>query len=292
MRASAVPHGALTVGQALKQAQARIAQVSGSARLDAQLLLADVLNVSRARLLADDGRRLTADEQSRYAAWVERAAQAEPIPYILGRRAFYDRELIVTPDVLIPRPETELLLERALAWAKTHPVRTAADIGTGSGALAVTFAALVPDAAVYATDISAPALEVARRNAAQFGLLERLTLYQGDLAQPLIDQHIRLDLLMANLPYIPTDVITTLEANVREYEPRVALDGGADGAQLIRRLFTQIPQVCAPGALILLEIGMDQEAVVAGLAAALDGAQVRSFQDYAGLDRIVQIALA
>ncbi len=275
----------------LREAQTRIAQVSGSARLDAQLLLAHALGADRTYVIAHGERELTAEELARFAPLVERAVNAEPIPYILEKRAFFDRELYVNHDVLIPRPETELLLERALEWTKTHPVRLAADIGTGSGALAVTYCALIKPAAVYATDISAGALAVARKNAEKFGLLDRMTFIQGDLAAPLIEGGIKLDLLMANLPYIPTEIITTLAPNVREYEPRVALDGGDDGMTLIRRLIRQIPQVCQPDALILLEIGMDQEAAVRELAGALPGARVTHFSDYAGLDRIVQIEL-
>ncbi len=281
----------MNIAQALKDAQKRIADVSGSARLDAQLLLADVLHADRSILIAHDDQVLTDEQSAQFAAFVTRALAGEPIPYILGRRAFYDRELYVTPAVLIPRPETELLLERALAWTIDRPAVTAADIGTGSGALAVTFAALRPDARVYATDVSESALGVARRNAATFDLSSRLTFYQGDLAQPLIDRAIQLDILMANLPYIPSDVVDTLSIHVREYEPRVALDGGADGVTLIRRLIDQVPSVCKPNALILLEIGMDQEIAVAQIAASLVGARVTSYQDYAGLDRIVEIAL-
>jgi release factor glutamine methyltransferase len=274
----------MTIQAALQQAKTRI-----GAALDAQLLLCHVLGVDRTYLFTYPERELTSDEITQYESLVVRAAAREPFAYIVGRRGFYDLDLIVTPDVLIPRPETELLLERALAWAKDRPTLTAVDVGTGSGALAVAFARHAPQTAVHAADVSEAALNVARRNAEKYNLLHRITFHQGDLLSPLIAKHIKVDLVMANLPYIPTATIDTLDSNVRDHEPRVALDGGGDGLALVRRLIAQIPSACSPHALILLEIGADQGAAALEAAQTLYTSRIELVKDYAGLDRIVDI---
>ncbi len=268
-----------TIADALRDARARFAPVSDSAGLDAHVLLAAALGVERAHLLGHPEQVLTEAQSAHFEGWVVRHAAGEPVAYILGRRGFYDRDLLVSADVLIPRPETELLLEQALAFAKGKPGLVAVDVGTGSGALAVTFAAHAPGATVYAVDISPAALAVARRNAEQEAV--GVTFFEGDLLGPLIDQQIGVDLVMANLPYIASDEVPRLD--VSRYEPVLALDGGPDGLDLVRRLLAQLPQVARPGALVLLEIGADQGAATL----ALVGERGRLFQDYAGLDRIV-----
>ncbi len=276
-----------TIAEALLQARQSIEPVSDSARLDAQLLLAETLGKDRAYLLAHDDALLSETQLAQFMALVERRAAGEPVAYLLGRRAFYDREFSVAPGVLIPRPETELLLELALDHAKTldHPV--VADIGTGSGALAVTFAAQMPQARVYATDISPEALAIAQQNAAQQGV--NVSFMQGDLLAPLIEEQIIVDILMANLPYIASDELAVLA--VSRYEPRLALDGGPDGLDLIRRLLGDLHQVSCSGTLVLLEIGADQGAAVQALAQSLQPQTVSVHRDYAGLDRIVQILM-
>ena len=250
--------------------------------LDAQVLLAHVLNVGRAFLFAHGERQLSEAQSSAFHAAVARRAAGEPVAYIIGTKGFYDLDLIVTPAVLIPRPETELLLEEALRFIPDERPRTAADIGTGSGALAIAFARQRPQCTVYATDISADALAVAGRNAERHHAAVRLL--RGNHAQPLIDQGIQVDLLMANLPYIATDVLRRLP--VSRYEPSGALDGGADGLECIRELLTQIPLVCRSGALVLLEIGADQGRAVTALLQERLGTRSRVLPDYAGLDRI------
>jgi release factor glutamine methyltransferase len=276
------------VHTALLEATAKIAPVSESASTDAQALLAAVLSVDRAYLLAHGEQPLTPEQQAQYDAWVARCAAGEPLAYILGRRAFYDREFIVSPAVLIPRPETELLLEQALEFMQHHPQAVVADIGTGSGMLAVILAARCPQAQVYATDLSPDALDIARRNADAHHV--HVTFLQGDLAVPLIEGVIKVDLLMANLPYIPSGELARLAVSF--YEPRLALDGGADGLDLLRQLVVQIPAVCNGTALVLLEIGADQGAAVTKLLrTALAPLTVAVLQDYAGLDRVVRAEL-
>jgi release factor glutamine methyltransferase len=270
-----------TVAEALRFARHHIDP------LDAHVLLGAVLAASRAALLAHPEAPLTAEQAERFAGYVARCAAAEPIAYILGRRAFYDREFFVTPDVLIPRPETELLLEQALEWVGDRRL-TAVDVGTGSGALAVTLAANRPNVQVFAVDISPAALAVARRNAERYSA--PVTFFEGDLLAPLVERGIKADVIMANLPYIPSGELPDLA--VTRYEPRLALDGGADGLDLIRRLLAQVPLVAHPGALMLLEIAAGQGA--AALAAVGDALTVKRADlllDYAGLDRIIRVEM-
>jgi release factor glutamine methyltransferase len=275
-----------TLGDWLRQAKARLAEASSSASLDAQLIAAEILDANRAHIIAHPERPLTDSEHAALEAWLARRATGEPMAYILGRRAWYDREMIVSPAVLIPRPETELLLEMALESPQAaRPRAIVADIGTGSGALAVTFAALTPHSNVHAVDISPEALEIARANAqAQQAFV---TFHQGDLLAPLISHGLRLDILMANLPYIADGELPALE--VTRHEPRLALGGGDDGLDLIRRLLRQAPDALASDALLLLEIGHDQGAAVILLVReAFPDSQVSLHQDLAGLDRIVR----
>lgn len=275
----------ITIRQALQNARARFAAVSDSPGLDAHVLLATVLGVERAHLLGHPEQPLTETQAERYEAWVARHESGEPLAYILGRRGFYDLDLMVTPDVLIPRPETELLLERALAFAKDRQHLTVVDVGTGSGALAVTFAVHVPDANVYAIDVSEAALSVARENARAHGMGSNIVFANGNLLAPLVEIGVTVDIIMANLPYIASDEVPRLD--VSRYEPTLALDGGPDGLDLVRQLLAQVPQVARPGALVLLEIGAGQGAA----ALALAGPNATLRQDYAGLDRIIEFTV-
>jgi release factor glutamine methyltransferase len=276
------------VRDALNFGRKNLANTYDSADLDSQRLLGYVLGKERAYLLAHPEQTLIAEQQAHYLALIERAAAGEPLPYILGRQAFYDRDLIVSPAVLIPRPETELLVENALGFARAHPNCLAVDVGTGSGAIAVTLAANCPGATVYAVDISRDALDIARQNADSNSA--NIIFVESDLLTPLPEQGIKIDLLMANLPYIATNDLPALA--VSRYEPRLALDGGADGLDLVRRLLDQAPPVCHPGGRILLEIGADQGAAAVELARhTFPNAAVILLQDYAGLDRIVQVDL-
>ena len=276
----------ITIQTALQTAGRLIQPASDSAAFDAQVLLANVLGVDRAYLLAHPEQMLTAEQAAHFTGLVERCAAGEPLAYLLGRRAFYDRALIVSPAVLIPRPETELLLEKALAFANSRPSVTAVDVGTGSGALAVTLAALCPHAIVYATDVSPAALTIAHQNAVLHNA--NITFYEGDLLLPLLEHDIHVDLIMANLPYIPSDEVPTLA--VSQYEPILALDGGADGLDLVRRLLAQAQTLIHPHGLTLLEIGAGQGPAASREAQTIfPEAQVRVELDYASLDRIVVI---
>ena len=271
-----------TIYAALGQACTKLSQ-SISPDLDARVLLAHVLDVEPAFLFAHSDERLSQAQRRAFQSALARRAAGEPIAYIIGRKGFYDLDLITTPAVLVPRPETELLLEEALRRVAPDRPITVADIGAGSGALAIAFARQRPRSKVYATDISADALDIARLNADRYRVSVEFLL--GNLAQPLIDSGLQVDLLMANLPYIASAELSRLA--VSRFEPRAALDGGEDGLDCIRELLTQIPKLCRAGAQVFLEIGADQGDAVSRLIQCGLGQGCRIVQDYAGLDRIV-----
>lgn len=274
----------MTTIRAALTAAARTFSSSDTPDLDAQVLLAFALKVDSAWLFAHGDEMMTDGQCQRYDSLTGRRAKGEPIAYLTGRKGFYDLEMLVTPAVLIPRPETELLLEEALRLMDDRPDGAVADIGTGNGALAVTFATHRPASQVYGLDISADALKIARLNAQRNHVKARFL--QGHLGQALIERGIQLDLLMANLPYIPTADVQRLA--VGRYEPHLALDGGADGLDCIRALLPQIPKLCRPGAHVLLEIGADQGESLVSLIRCRLGAACDILQDYAGLDRIAR----
>jgi release factor glutamine methyltransferase len=277
--------------EALRWAVGFLAQ-SGSAspRLDAELLLAHVLGWERTQLYLRSEDLLAPAAARRFTELVRRRAAHEPVAYLLGRRAFYDLDLAVGPEVLIPRPETELLVEEALAWAKplARPLNIV-DVGTGSGAIALALARHLPQARVWAVDLSLAALRVAAANARRYGLEERVLLLCGDLLAPLAGPF---DLIAANLPYIAHDRLAALPPDVAAYEPPLALDGGVDGLALIRRLLDQAPARLARPGLVVLELDQGQgEAVTALARAHWPQAEVTVRRDYAGLERMVRIAI-
>ncbi len=276
-----------TITQSLACAREALLPHSETAALDAQTLLAAITRRSRAWLLAHPRARLTPCQHRRLRRACARLAVGEPLPYVLGRWAFYGRDFVVTPAVLIPRPETETLVEQALAWLQRHPERRrVADVGTGSGVLAITLAAECPTAQVTATDRSVQALAVAAVNARYHRVEARLAFLQTDLLTAAAGPF---DLIVANLPYIPTAALKRLP--ISRFEPALALDGGEDGLRLIRRLLTQIPARLARGGLLLLEIAADQsQAMQALVRALLPGAKVHLFPDLAGRDRVVAVA--
>lgn len=276
-----------TVAAALRAATQTLQPTSDTAALDAQLLLAHVSGRGRAWLLAHGDRPITQAQARRFRALVVRRAQGEPLAYLRRRQAFFDRDFHVSPAALIPRPESEQLLELALAHAPPGFSGALAEIGTGSGALGIAFAALRPRARVILTDLSPAALAVARVNARRHKVSP--TILQGDLLQPLLARGQRVDLLLANLPYVRSGDLPGLE--VSRHEPWVALDGGPDGMALIRRLLRDLPRVCQPGALALLEIGMQQGAAALRLARALRPRQARVLRDLAGLERVLRVDL-
>jgi len=264
------------------------AQGLESPRLDAELLLGHLLGLGRAQVYAHDDEVLSQEASVRYRNLVRRRAGHEPVAYLIGRRAFWDLDLEVAKGVLIPRPETEHLVEAALGWCTVQGDRLLriVDVGTGSGAIAAALAKHVANGRVAATDLSATALAIARRNMVRAGLVLRVSLIRADLLEALAGP---LDLIAANLPYIPRAEIGALDADIRDYEPRMALDGGLDGLDLIRRLLARAPAVLAKPGLLLLEIDHRQAKQVARLCGChLPDADVRVIPDYAGLGRVVR----
>lgn len=279
-----------TWGDALRTGRLRLATTSDTPELDAAVLLGLVCGASRAQLIAYPERPLTAAQCGAFRELLDRRAMGEPVAYLTGRREFMGLELRTDARALIPRPETEMLVEAALDAARTRLARgampIAADIGTGTGAIAIALAALEPRVArVYAVDISPDALTLARENVERLGVRDRVMLLQGDLLDPLPEP---VDLLLANLPYVAPAQAETLPPDVREFEPASALFGEEDGLGHFRRLFAGAERVLLPGAEMLLEIGANQGAVVGDLARqAFAGAAIEVRQDYAGLDRLV-----
>jgi len=266
------------------------------AALEAEVILRHVLGLDRAQLYACLGDEIAPPARSAFEDLLARRLCREPAAYITGRREFYGIEFEVSPAAPIPRPETELLVDEALAQARrlepTYPEPHIADVGTGCGAIALAVATHLPSARVTATDVSPAALELARCNAARLGLSDRLRFVHGDLLSPL-DHYARreaADIIAANLPYVPSSEWDRLAPEIRCYEPRAALDGGPDGLRLIERLLRQAPGHLRPGGALILEIGYDQGPAVAGLARqAFPGGAVAVRQDLAGLDRVVVV---
>lgn len=281
-----------TIGAWVERIANRLRPLSETAVLDAQVLLAHLLERTRTWIAAHPEVELVPSQEARLTSYLQRLEQGEPLPYLLGYWEFYGRRFEVTPDVLIPRPETELMVERALAWLRHHPGRRwAADVGTGSGCIAVSLAAEVRDLQVLATDISWPALQVARRNACRHGVEERIRWLQCDLLPPFPAHRVSprpFDLLCANLPYLPSARLSHLA--VARYEPVLALNGGEDGLELVRRFLNIVPGWVAPGGVILLEIEASQGAQALSLAYdAFSAAHIHLHPDLAGHDRLLEI---
>ena len=237
-------------------------------RLTAEILLAHVLKASRVRLYVDLDRPLHKEELASFRALIERRSQGEPTQYLTGSREFYNRPFQVDARVLIPRPETELLVEAVLhAIPKDAPCRVA-DICTGSGCIAVTLAAERPQARVWATDLSEGACEVARANAQQNAVAERVSVLHGDLLGPLPRDE-RFDVIVSNPPYIASGELPGLQLEVQR-EPKLALDGGPEGLDLVGRLISSAREYLRPGGLLAMEIGETQ------------GAQVKALLEQAG----------
>jgi release factor glutamine methyltransferase len=256
-------------------------------RLDAEVLMAGALGVARVQLYVQFDRPLDQAELGAIRDSVRRRQAGEPVAYIVGKKEFFGLELAVDARVLVPRPDTETLVDEALARLTERPpdapAPRLADVGTGSGAIAVTLGKQRPTAQVLATDLSAQALEVARENAQRHAVT--VTFLLGDLETPL-GPHAPLDLITANLPYIASGELDALAPEVKQ-EPRMALDGGADGMALVRRLVAAAPALMAPGGALVLEVGAGQAAATAALFEAAGFSDVRLRRDLGGIDRVV-----
>jgi release factor glutamine methyltransferase len=256
----------------------------GSPRLDAEVLLGHALKLSRVQLYTGHDKPLGPDELTAFRDLVRRRLAGEPVAYLVGEQEFWSLALKVDPRVLIPRRDTETLVEVGLAAARTVAGPLVADVCTGSGAVALALAHELPDARVVGSDLSPGALAVARENVARHGLGARVALVVADLLEPLAGPF---DLILSNPPYVPSAEIATLTAEVRR-EPRAALDGGPDGLALIRRLVPQAAARLRRGGVLALEHACDQGPRVAALLGAAGLVDVTTVRDLAGLDRVTR----
>jgi len=268
--------------------QSSIFNDSETPSLDAQVLLAHITGNSRAWLLAHQEEKITPEQQKTLRVAISSLQAGVPLPYVIGYWEFYGLNFTINAHTLIPRPETELLIEEALKWLQAHPEqRQAIDVGTGSGCIAIALAKTIPDLQVIATDISSEALEVAHTNAQKHAVSDRITFIQTDLLS-LSTFHYQYPMVCANLPYIPTRTLESLDIFGRE--PTLALDGGPDGLSLIRRLLPQAVQHLASGGLLLIEIENTQGKAVLNLAEEFfPETRIDLLPDLAGHDRLIRI---
>jgi len=253
--------------------------------IDARLLVEAAAAARRIDLVTDPYRLLSAEQAATLDSYIARRERREPVSRILGAKGFWKIMLKVTPDVLTPRPDTETILDVALAAFGPERRLRMLDLGVGSGAILLAILAERPLATGLGVDVSEEALAVARDNAASLGVEDRAAFLRSDWTRGLAEAEF--DLVVSNPPYIPTAVIDTLEPEVREHEPRLALDGGADGLDAYRELAPQILRVLRPGGLFAVEIGHDQAGDVEGLFAAAGAREVRTLKDLATRDRVV-----
>jgi release factor glutamine methyltransferase len=269
----------LTLTTALAHGATRLAHLSAPRR-DAELLLLRVTEKDRAYLLTHPNAELTPAQQSIYEQWLARRANHEPIQYITGEQEFYGLALRVTPDVLIPRPETEHLVEALLQRVPhDHPLRIA-DVGTGSGAIAIALAHKLPHATIIALDNSAAALAIAQQNAERHNLASRIRFLDSDLLDAVADE--RFDAIVSNLPYVPEEEI--LEEQVRNFEPHTALYAGPAGLDIYQRLIPQAWQLLKPQGWLMMEIGHGQQNALADLLAEWN--EVEFIHDLQGIPRV------
>jgi release factor glutamine methyltransferase len=275
----------LNLKQALRLARDILSQNGvEDAPFEGELLLRHTLNIDRVRLYIDLEKELTPQQEEAFWLLLKRRLNGEPSAYITGHREFYGLDFRVNPNVLIPRPESELLVGTTLAIAKNHPLSVIADIGTGSGAIAISLAVNLPQAKIYATDISAAALEVALANCRRHGVSGRVRLLEGNLLEPLPEP---VDIIVANLPYVSQS-----ELDLR-FEPPLALDGGAGGIKIIKQLCQQAGGKLKSGGWLLLEIGQGQaEAVAAILHNIFPEGEIEVIPDLGGIERVVCLSLS
>ena len=257
-----------------------------TAALDADVLLAFALGVSKEDVLAHPERAVPLDDDARFRALIDRRARGEPVAYLRGWKEFYGLRFAVDPRVLIPRPETETLVEEARR-AIGGRAATVADVGTGSGAIACAIAVHEPAVRVIATDVSRSALLVAEANARELGVAHRVELRQGDLLAPVRET---VDVVCANLPYLRDDALASLagERTSLAFEPRVAVVAGPDGLALVRRALADVPRVLRAGGVALFECDPPQAGPLAELARGV-GLDARVVRDLAGSDRVVEV---
>ena len=270
----------------IKQATERLqASARGDARLDAETLLMHVLGRERAYLYAHPELELSCRELNGYNEFLDRRASGEPLQYITGHQEFWGLDLLVTPAVLIPRPETEHSVEAALELLRDIESPRTIDVGTGSGCIALALASELPTAKIDAVDISAEALQIASRNAQRLGLGDRIEFAQSDLLGKYVDLGPTYDMVVSNPPYVGESEAEKLQIEVRQHEPHCALFGGEQGLDIYRRLIPQARQMLKPGGWLVMEIGFSQERAIHELLR--EWREVRSVPDLRGIPRVV-----
>ncbi len=275
-----------TLVQAWTRARHRLKEAGvDSPAIDARLLLEAAANVSRADLISDPYRPLTGDQADVFQDFLDRRARREPVSHIVGRKGFWKIMVSVNSTVLTPRPETEVIVDYALRTFEEHQPFTVLDLGVGSGAIVLSILAERPAAKGLGVDVSEEALAVARENAANLDLNERLALLRSDWTAGLAPDEF--DLVVSNPPYIATDLIPTLDPEVRDHEPRLALDGGPDGLDAYRRLAPEILRVLKPDGVFAVEIGYDQARAVEALFEAAGAVDLVTLKDLANRDRVI-----
>jgi release factor glutamine methyltransferase len=282
---------ASTVNEALLAASRRLAAAGiGTGALDAELLLRRTTGWDRARILTEGARLLAPAEGERFFELIAERARRRPLQHLTGTQAFWRHEFQVTPDVLIPRPETEVLVEAALERLRPLVRGRVVDVGTGSGCVALSLAAELPGAVVQAVDVSEPALAVARDNARRLGLEDRVEFRRGDLLEPLTAARARLDLVVSNPPYVARSEWESLDPEVRDHEPLLALVAPEGRERLYARLAEAAVRVLDPGGHLLLEIGRGMDDMVGALCAAAGLRVLRVIPDLQGIGRVVEAA--
>lgn len=276
----------MTLLQAWQSAKARLeaAGLTGPV-IDARLMVEAAADATRADIVTDPYRPLTPEQEATLDNYLSRRERREPVSHILGRKGFWKIMLSVTPDVLTPRPDTEVIVDYALKQFPEQMPFNILDLGVGSGAILLAILAERPAARGLGVDVSEDALAVARENAANLGLAPRAALLRGDWTQGLDEASF--DLVVSNPPYIASEVIEGLEPEVKDYEPRLALDGGPDGLDAYRRLAPEILRVLKPGGAFAVEIGYDQKDAVEALFKAAGASAVQTLKDLALHDRVV-----
>jgi release factor glutamine methyltransferase len=276
----------LNLVQAWQGARRRLeaAGLSGPV-IDARLLVEAAAEATRADIVGDPHRMLTPAQEATLDDYLTRREHREPVSHILGRKGFWKIMLNVTPDVLTPRPDTETVVEWVLRDFPEHAARSILDLGVGSGAILLSILAERPAARGLGVDVSEEALAVARDNAAHLGLAGRVALLRGDWTSGLADENF--DLVVSNPPYIASAVLETLEPEVRDHEPRIALEGGPDGLMHYRRLAPEILRVLKPGGRFAVEIGYDQKTAVETLFREAGAVEVQTLRDLGDRDRVV-----
>lgn len=281
----------MTIAEAIQKAAVRLSDHGvPNAPFDAELLLRRVLDRDRAWIIAHGRERLDEERRTAFEAWIARRAKREPLQYITGRQEFWGLDFFVTPDVLIPRPETELVVEAAIRRAGKTSGLTVIDLCTGSGCIAVSLAKGLPAVRIFATDKSAKALVVARENARRHSVSDRIKFLEGDLLEPLaeLDVRGRVDVITANPPYVPSGYLPALQPEVREFEPELALIAGPEGTEIEERIISSAPEILKKGGSLIMEMGLGQTDALKKILAA-DGryCDIDILKDLAGIDRVM-----